>query len=95
MFPIAPGTICADLRLRNIFKNMDENNETIPTWKIFTWLGIGFFAVIVIWCIIDTCYDIQKSETEEEKVANLRRCSRSSNSKPEPRNTCNTPLIKK
>ena len=41
----------------NLFNNMDENNETIPTWKIFIWLGIGFFAAIVIWFIIDTCYN--------------------------------------
>ena len=74
---------------------MDENNESIPTWKIFTWLGIGVFAAIIIWSIIDTCYDIKKCETEEEKVANLQRYSRSSNAKPETRKTCKPPLIKK
>ena len=79
----------------NLSNNMDDNNETIPTWKIFIWLGIGFFAAIVIWFIIDTCYDIQKSETEEERIAKIRRYSCSSNAKPEPRNTCKTPLIKK
>ena len=70
---------------------MDENNETIPIWKIFIWLGIGFFAAIVIWFIVDTCYDIQKSETEEEKSRQSAKSRRSSQAKSEPRSTCNTP----
>ena len=70
---------------------MDGYNEAIPTWKIFTWLGIGFFAVIVIWFIIDTCYDIQESQTEEEIARQSVKSRRSSQAKSEPRSTCNTP----
>ena len=79
------------LKRNNLFNNMDENKETIPTWKIFIWLGIGFFAAIVIWFIIDTCYDIQKSETEEEIARQSAKSRRSSQAKSEPRSTCNTP----
>ena len=70
---------------------MDEYIETIPTWKIFTWLGIGFFAALVIWFTIDTCYDIQQSETEEEIARQSAKSRRSSQAKSEPRSTCNTP----
>lgn len=70
---------------------MDEYNETIPLWKILTWLGIGFFAAIVIWFIIDTCYDIQKIETEEEIALQSAKSRRSSQAKSELRSTCNTP----
>ena len=70
---------------------MDECIETIPTWKIFTWLGIGFFAALVIWFTIDTCYDIQQSETEEEIARQSAKSRRSSQARSEPRSTCNTP----
>ena len=70
---------------------MDEYIETIPTWKIFTWLGIGFFAALVIWFTIDTCYDIQQSETEEEIARQSAKSRRSSQARSEPRSTCNTP----
>ena len=70
---------------------MDEYTETIPIWKIFTGLGIGIFGAIVIWFVIDTCYDIQKSETEEEIARKSAKSRRSSQAKSEPRSTCNTP----
>ena len=84
---------------------MDEYMEAIPIWKVLTWLGIGFFGVMVIWFIIDTCYDICNTETEEEKSrsrsrsrsrSNRRRSETSckSRSKSEPNSYCNSPKIR-
>ena len=70
---------------------MDEYTETIPIWKIYTGLGIGIFGAIVIWFVYFTCYDIQKSETEEEIAHKSAKSRRSSQAKSEPRSICNTP----
>ena len=80
---------------------MDEYMETIPIWKVLIWLGIGFFCVMVIWFIIDTCYDIYNTETGEEKsqqlaISNRRRSEISckSRGKSEPNSHCNSPKIR-
>ena len=73
---------------------MDENSETIQTWKIITWLGIGFFSAIVIWFIIDTCYDIHKTETEEEEIRRSAMSHRRSCSKFDSQSGCYTPKLR-
>ena len=47
---------------------MDDEHEIIEHWKIFFWVGIGVLLVIVVWFVCGTCYDIYKTESDEDKL---------------------------